>query len=111
MSQFQVAQSIIGTITCQRPSECVIHMVIQDNLADLVQCGTHRRNLGQHLFAVAAFFPKTLEARGMAGNPRQSLRHLLTYGTIAMRHTIAPYCYPPTPWGIRFYYKHPCQKI
>ncbi len=25
----------------------------------------------------------------MTGNPRQSLRHLLTYGTIAMRHTIA----------------------
>jgi hypothetical protein len=68
---FQIANSLFGIAMLDRLGDTVVDVVFQDGFADLVEPGTNRRDLREHIVTLPPFIPQPLEAVGMTGDARK----------------------------------------
>ena len=68
---FEVANGLLSLAMLYRLLDAVFDVMLQDDFAYLVERGTHRRNLRQHVIALTPFFPQSLEAGGMTSDARK----------------------------------------
>ena len=74
---FEVANGLLRLTMPDRLLNAVLNVLLQDGFAHLIERGTHRRDLRQHVVAVPAFFPQPFEAAGVTGDAREPLGDLL----------------------------------
>ena len=69
-----------------RIHHAVTHMILQDHLTGVIQCGTNRCQLHQHLGAIIALFYHPLDLFQMTDGTGQSIHHsLLIFVDMAVR--------------------------
>lgn len=75
---FQIANRLIRLTMLHRPGDTMLNMLFQDSFAHLVERSTNRRNLCQHIIAIAPFFPESLETIGMTGDTCEPFSDIFT---------------------------------
>ncbi|HXZ05642.1 MAG TPA: hypothetical protein VEH81_12475 [Ktedonobacteraceae bacterium] len=65
---FQVAYSLFGLAMFHRFRHAVLDVMFKNGLAHLVETGTYRSDLGQHVVAFTPLVPKPLETVGMTSD-------------------------------------------
>jgi hypothetical protein len=74
---FEVANGLISLAMLDRFSNAVLDMLLQDGFTHLVERGAYRRDLRQHVVAVAALVPQSFEAVGVTGDARKPFGDVL----------------------------------
>ena len=74
---FEIANGLIRLTMLHCSCDTVFDMLFQDSFAHLVKPGAHRRNLCQHIVALALLFPQPFEAVSMTSDAREPFSDIL----------------------------------
>ena len=84
---FEVANGLFGLTVFHCLRHAVFDVMFKDDLPYLVEPGTNRRDLGQHVVAFTPLIPKPFEAVGMTGDACEPFGNVLARWIVCqMRH-------------------------